>query len=90
MPEAETEIRAAFLWYVERSPFAANRFRAEVFDAIDGLERTADMWAKDEHGVRRYFLSRFPYTVFYELEGDRVVVFAVGHRRRMPRYWEVR
>ena len=46
------------------------------------------MWAPDEDGVRRYFLSRFPYTVHYELDETRAVVFAVGHQRRKPRYWE--
>jgi len=88
LPDAEAEIRAAFLWYFDRSPLAADAFRTEVFEAIDGLEDTADMWAPDEDGVRRYFLSRFPYTVHYELDETRAVVFAVGHQRRKPRYWE--
>ncbi len=67
---------------------AAYAFRIEVLDAIDGLEDKADMWAPDEHGIRRYVLSRYPYTVHYELSGSVAVVFAVGHQRRRPRSWE--
>lgn len=90
LPEAEAEIREAFLWYFERSPLAADAFRSEVFDAMDGLADQAHMWAPDEDGIRKYILSHFPYTVYYELTEQRVVVFAVGHQRRKPRYWESR
>jgi len=90
LPEAEAEIREAFLWYFERSPLAADAFRTEVFDAIDGLAGRADMWAPDEDGLRRYLLSHFPYALHYELLEQKATVFAVGHQRRMPQYWKQR
>jgi hypothetical protein len=37
LPEAEAEIREGFLWYLERSPVAANAFRTETLVAIDRL-----------------------------------------------------
>ena len=88
LPEAEAEIRAAFRWYVARSQIAADSFRSEVFAAIDGLEESGDTWASDEDGIRRYFQSPFPYTVYYKLLDSCITVFAVGHQRRKPRYWE--
>jgi plasmid stabilization system protein ParE len=90
LPEAEAEIREAFLWYFERSPIAADAFRTEALDAIDLLETNALMWPEDEDGVRRYILRHFPYTVFYELDGQTVTVLAVAHQRREPGYWRVR
>lgn len=90
LPEAEAEIREAFLWYFERSPMAARAFRAEVFAAMDALSDQAHIWAPNEDGIRKYILSHFPYTVYYELSEQRVVVFAVGHQRRKPGYWELR
>lgn len=59
LPEAEAEFREAFLWYFERSPLAADVFRAEVFDKIDSLVDDADTWPKDESGIRLRILSRF-------------------------------
>lgn len=41
LPEAETEFREAFLWYFARSPLAADAFRLEVLDHIDGLTETS-------------------------------------------------
>ena len=90
LPEAEAELREAFLWYFERSPIAADAFRSEAIDAIDCLGATANMWPGDDDGFRRYILRHFPYTVFYELDGQRVTVFAVAHQRRRPGYWRKR
>lgn len=90
LPAAEAETREALLWYFERSPLAADAFRAEVFDAIDGLADKATMWPEDEDGIRRYVLRHFPYTVFYEVVEQTATVLAVGHQRRRPGYWQDR
>jgi plasmid stabilization system protein ParE len=90
LPEAEIDIREAFLWYRERSALAADAFRDEVFDGIDGLGESADVWPKDEEGVHRRVLKRFPYTIHYELSERTVTVLAVAHQRRLPGYWRDR
>jgi len=87
LPEAEAEVREAFLWYLERSTVAASEFRTEALEAIDGLAKSAHTWPIDEDGVRHLVLRRFPFTVVYELDSDRVTVLAVAHHRRRPGYW---
>lgn len=83
-------MREAFLWYFERSPLIADGFGSEVSDAIDGLEDTAANWPKNEEDVHFYHLKHFPYTVWYEIDGNEVTVLAVAHQRRAPRYWQHR
>ena len=90
LPEAEAEFREAFLWYFERSPLAADAFRAEVFDKIDALSADADMWPRDDDGICFRVLSRFPYTLHYDLDGSLVTVLAIAHQRRLPGYWQPR
>ena len=90
LPEAETEIREAFLWYLERSPIAADAFRTETLEAIDQLGVNALIWPEDEDAIRRHVLRHFPYAVFYEILGSTVTVLAVAHQRRKPGYWRVR
>lgn len=90
LPEAEAEIREALVWYLERSPLAADAFRAEVFDKIDDLAADADIWPKDEDGIHFRILNRFPYSVHYDLAGSQVIVLAVSHHRRQPGYWRRR
>ncbi len=90
LPEAEAEIREAFLWYFERSPIAADAFRSETLDAIDRLGADALTWPEDEDAIRHCVLRHFPYTVFYEIQGDLLTVLAVAHQRRNPGYWRTR
>lgn len=90
LPDAEADVRAGFLWYFERSPLAADAFRIEVFEAIDGLTETAADWPKDDDGTHRYHLKHFPYTVMYDIAGTKVTVLAVAHQRRYPGYWRKR
>jgi len=90
LPEAEAEAREAFAWYVDRSPIAADAFRVELLDAIDGLATSAADWPEDEDGIRRYHLKHFPYTVMYEVLDRQVTVLAFAHQRRRPGYWQDR
>ena len=90
LPEAEAAIRGAFFWYFERSPIAADAFRAEALDAIDLLATDATICPKDEDGIHRDILRHFPYTVFYEVDNLTVTVLAVAHQRREPGYWRAR
>ncbi|MBA3772010.1 MAG: type II toxin-antitoxin system RelE/ParE family toxin [Ramlibacter sp.] len=90
LPEAEAEAREASLWYFDRSPIAADAFRTELFDAIDGLVSTAKDWPKNDDGIRRYHLRHFPYTVMYEVIAQQVTVFAISHQRKRPGYWQDR
>lgn len=86
-PAAETDIREALLWYRERNALIADAFRAEVFDSIDRIAETPLAHPADEEGNRRRVLHRFPYSVIYEADAQRVVVLAVAHHRRRPGYW---
>ena len=90
LPDAEAEIREAFLWYFARSPIAADAFRTETLGAIDRLGINALMWSEDEDAIRRNVLRHFPYTVPYEIRGNTVTGLAVAHQRRKPGYWRER
>ena len=86
-PAAERDIADAFLWYKERNALAADGFRAEVFDAIEHIAASPLSRPADDEGNRHRVLKRFPYSVFYEVMGNKVTVLAIAHHRRKPAYW---
>ncbi|WP_437337320.1 type II toxin-antitoxin system RelE/ParE family toxin [Sorangium sp. So ce394] len=88
--EAESEARDAFLWYEERDPRVADRFAAQVLAALDRIAEAAEQGPEVELGVRRLILHQFPYGLLYSVEPDRILVLAVMHLRRRPRYWRGR
>ncbi|MDO8094347.1 MAG: hypothetical protein Q6360_12795 [Candidatus Brocadiales bacterium] len=40
-----------------------------------------------EPNLRRCLLSRFPYGLIYGVDADAIIVVAVSHLHREPRYW---
>jgi plasmid stabilization system protein ParE len=89
-PKAEQEARAAFLWYLERSPRAAEAFEREVERAIVRIGETPDTYPVIDGDLRRYLLERFPYALLYVIGQRNVRVVAVAHQHRRPGYWTER
>jgi plasmid stabilization system protein ParE len=87
---AEKEYKEAFAWYYQQSEPAALEFEDAVARA---LEQIAD---HPEQGVpfgrlhRCRLLKRFPYLVVYRTDRDPILIVAVAHGRRRPRYWRNR
>ena len=57
---ARAEILAAFEWYLERSPAAAERFLAAVDDAMRRIEEAPERYPLIRGRLRRVLLERFP------------------------------
>jgi plasmid stabilization system protein ParE len=84
---AQSELDDAVAWYNRQ---AAGLGR-ELLDELDRAVRRALAfplsYPEIEAGIRRCRLGRFPYGVIYGLDGDTLVVVAVAHLHRRPRYW---
>jgi toxin ParE1/3/4 len=60
-PDAIAEARAAYEWYAERNPSAANAFISELDHAISRIQTSPERWTMHLHGTRKFLLRRFPY-----------------------------
>lgn len=92
--EAAEEYLAATQYYLNHaSPLVAAAFVAEVEHAIQTLLTSPTTSAViEEPQIRRYLLTRFPYSIYYrwEPDRDRVSIYAVMHFSRRPDYWRQR
>ena len=93
-PEASTEYLEATRYYLDHaSPLVAAAFVAEIEAAIKSVLALRVAWrVVEEPEIRRYYLKRFPYSLYYrwEIEHDRVSIYAVMHSSRLPGYWHHR
>ena len=84
---AQNELDEAVAWY-DREAAGLGR---ELLDELDRAVRRALAfplsYPEIEPGIRRCRLGRFPYGLIYGLDGDTLVVVAVAHLHRQPRYW---
>lgn len=55
--------------------------------ALGAAARSPDGHQRVYAEVRRVLVKRFPYGVYYNVEGGVLLVLAVAHARRKPHYW---
>ena len=84
---ARQEIDEAYLWFEERAS-------GKGFDFLDELDRAVRLVVsfplaspEIEPGIRRCIFAHFPYALLYGIDVDTIVVLAVAHTHRRPRYW---
>ncbi len=84
---AQQEVEDAFNWY----NYQAAGIGYEFLDELDRAVRRASSFPKScieiESGLRRCLLARFPYGLIYGLDNECIIIVAVAHLHRNPRYW---
>jgi plasmid stabilization system protein ParE len=87
LASAQRELDDAVAWY-ERQAAGLGR---DLLDELDRAVRRATAfplsYPEIEPGIRRCRLARFPYGVIYGVDGETLVVVAIAHLHRRPRYW---
>ena len=79
---AEADLKQARDWYEERQAGLGEDFIDAAGAAMAQLETAAERHPEYYRGFRRLLFTRFPYKVFYRLEGESVIVFRVLHARQ--------
>lgn len=87
---AEAEYEEALAWYLARSVRAANRFEVAFELALEKVAANPAAYPLCDDRHRFCLLRRYPYGIFYRVDGDQVRVLAVAHARRRPGYWSDR
>ncbi|HEV7671726.1 MAG TPA: type II toxin-antitoxin system RelE/ParE family toxin [Thermoanaerobaculia bacterium] len=88
---ASFELADASDWYDGRAVGLGDRFLDEAesaFSLIEENQELGSLWLLEwiPPGVRHFPLQTFPYSIVYVLE-PRLVVVAVAHASKEPRYW---
>jgi plasmid stabilization system protein ParE len=84
---AETEVDDAVFWYQKRSADQSLKFLAELDRALNVVLTYPFIAAEIEPNIHRFLLRGFPYSLIYGVDDDLIIVIAVAHQSREPRYW---
>ena len=85
LPAVEADVAEAAEWYETRRPGLGQRFVSTIQSADKLLLANPHLYSIRFANVRRLNLANFPYSIFFFIEGDRIVVLAVLHKRRDTR-----
>jgi len=89
-PAASEEIVETTAYYEGEVPGLGDRFIAEVERIVEVLCDQPNIGQSVGEELRRIILARFPYSLIYSIESERIWVIAVAHHRRRPGYWQER
>jgi plasmid stabilization system protein ParE len=89
-PQVDPDIAAAFDWYEKEQAGLGPEFLDELRAAYDRVVDGPLKYLALRSGIRRALVCRFPYAVYFAVEGEVIVVLAVLHVSRDPAEWQRR
>jgi len=90
VPEAQQDVDAAYSWYEDRRSGLGEEFLSCVDACIQTISRMPELYAKVHEEYRRALVRRFPYAIFYEYNGGKVIVYSIFHTSMDPKKWRSR
>ncbi len=89
-PEAQAEFAEAIQWYDARSPGLGAEFARTISAALADIEREPLRFPLVSNNIRRAVLRRFPFSIYFITDPQRISVIAIFHGRRDPTRWKER
>ena len=86
LPAALTDLDRGRKFYAQQGKPVGEYFLDSLFSDIDSLEIYAGVHAK-VFGFHRMLSKRFPYAIYYSIDGDVCLVFRVLDCRQAP--WKI-
>lgn len=86
-PEAQTDVRTALEWYEQKSQGLGKEFLRCMDAVVCHISRSPKLFPEVYKNVRRALIRRFPFSVFYILAEEQIIVLAVLHVRKDPQRW---
>lgn len=82
---AKSEFDDAVAWYENERPGLGLEFQAAVDLLLINMVKNPLMFPEVRGPVRRAVIKRFPYTIHFLPETNRLVVLAIYHAARNPK-----
>ena len=80
---AESDVADGYWFYERQSPGLGDYFRSCVLADMESLTYFGGIHEL-EHGFHRSLSKRFPFGIYYTIDGERVTIVAVLDLRREP------
>jgi plasmid stabilization system protein ParE len=90
--DAQQEADGAAAYYDNIQPGLGRDFLEELDRAVQLAAQVPKTFSPviipgDPREVRKTFVQRFPYTVYFEVRAADIIVLAISHQKRRPLYW---
>ncbi len=90
LPEAKQDVAGAYAWYEDQALGLGMEFLRCLEATLLAVQRYPLMYPLVHESYHRALVRRFPYSVFYEVEGDQAIVYGIFHCSQDPIKWKAR
>ena len=87
---AKSELEDAAVWYDEQRFGLGEEFIIEIEQADANAAAAPQRYPFVFGDIRRIVARRFPFSIYFRIRSDALVVLAVFHGRRNPAIWQRR
>jgi plasmid stabilization system protein ParE len=84
LPEVEEDVISGHVWYEEKSPGLGEELLRTFYARAGEIPRNPLLYAKVYGRFRRRLLRRFPYAIYFTVEGNEIIVYGLFHCARDP------
>ena len=84
LPEVEEDVIAGYKWYEEKASGLGEEFLRIFYACAGEIPRNPLLYLKVYREFRRRLIMRFPYAIYFRIEGNEVIVFGFFHCARDP------
>ncbi len=85
--EAVYEFRDSVKWHESKAEGLGLRFTDEIDSTVERIKLNPELYREVAKDIRRIQVNRFPYSIFYKIEDDILIILRVFHNKRKPVEW---
>lgn len=83
---AYSEIEDARVYYNLQQENLGERFKEHIKQSVDSIAQLPMLYPKITDELHRVIVHKFPYSIFYALFDEKIVIVSVAHQHRKPFY----
>lgn len=80
------EIEDAKEYYNLQKATLGDTFKNDVKKSIENIKQFPTLYPNITNNIKRCLLHRFPYSIFYAISDNTILVLSVAHQHRKPFY----
>ena len=80
------EIEDAKEYYNLQQNNLGDTFKSDLKNSIENIKNFPNLYPNITNDMKRCILHRFPYSIFYTLKQDIILILSVAHQHRKPFY----
>lgn len=89
-PQVTEDLQTSYQWYQKQAIGLGDDFIQELESAYTVISDMPQIWPLFQKGFQRYILSKFPYSIIYQVDNQSIFIVAVMHNSRKPGFWHQR